>query len=96
MKYQPKHYTVKEIMLARGFTYAHPQRGWIRNQETNTRLHALIQDGIIDIHLDEPHPDKPNQHKSRKFSKSVVKEIEAIKKYDSWFSIIYRWIRTIV
>ena len=24
------------------------------------------------------------------------KEIEAIKKYDSWFGIIYRWIKTIV
>lgn len=52
----------------------------------STRLHALpVMDGgkiILELHLDEPHPEDKTLHKSRKFCKQVDKEIDEWKKFD--------------
>ena len=81
MRYYPKRKTALEILL--GLRYKPSNRGYVRALNNVNRLHALVGlDGDIDLHFDEPHPEDKSKHKSRKFCKTVEREIVRFKKID--------------
>jgi hypothetical protein len=88
MRYSPKRKSFEYILEKRHFK-KHPSRGYVREiQGTAKQLHAIMKEGDIDLHFDEPHPEAKWKHKSRKYCKTVKHEIEQFKKIDiseNWF-----------